>query len=527
MSIHVSEFRLSGAHALAGVISALKSEFRLEDESESNSTHVYFDSFDWRLYRAGVSIRKDDDGENQRLELCRLDESRSPDTLELDGAMPLFAWDFPAGSLRDQLSELLEMRVLLPQVEVNGLNRRFRVVDSEKKTTLRLVLEQYNTRSPEGVDGRPVDGRIRLIPVRGYEKALHKVEAFLAGELELEPVEMGALEEALASIGKVPGNYSSKLNFKFKPEMRSETVARQIHLHLLGIVESNISGTVEDLDSEYLHDLRVAIRRTRSALTQVKGVFPEDVVEGFKPRLAWVGQITGPTRDMHVYLLDFDKYRDSLPERFHADLDPLRRFLQVHQLEAHQDMARQMESEAFQQLRQDWRSYLESPESRSQALAYAGRPISELAGKRIYKIYNRVLEEGLAINDDSHPEALHELRKNCKKLRYLIEFFSSLYPEKDVKALIRALKSLLDNLGSFQDLEVQALKLREFAHQMVAEGEVPADTLLAMGMLVDGLLRRQVDAREVFAARFSAFAQKENRAVFKRLFARQKAKRNP
>jgi hypothetical protein len=53
---------------------------------------------------------------------------------------------------------------------------------------------------------------------------------------------------------------------------------------------------------------------------------------------------------------------------------------------------------------------------------------------------------------------------------------------------------------------------------MVAEGEVPADTLLAMGMLVDGLLRRQQESRLAFAERFARFADAEQLATFEQLF---------
>jgi hypothetical protein len=66
---------------------------------------------------------------------------------------------------------------------------------------------------------------------------------------------------------------------------------------------------------------------------------------------------------------------------------------------------------------------------------------------------------------------------------------------------------------------VQAEKLREFGRQMKEEGEVPSDTLLAMGMLVDGLLRSQQLARARFSDRFDAFAVKDNRSQFKGLFA--------
>ncbi len=129
------------------------------------------------------------------------------------------------------------------------------------------------------------------------------------------------------------------------------------------------------------------------------------------------------------------------------------------------------------------------------------------------------MKEGSAITPLSPADDLHELRKSCKKLRYLLEFFQSLYPRKQIRPLIKAQKVLLDNLGDFQDLEVQANKLRDYAHQMIKEEEVPADTLLAMGMLVDSLIKRQQEAREEFSTRFNAFAEREIRATFQSLFA--------
>ena len=103
--------------------------------------------------------------------------------------------------------------------------------------------------------------------------------------------------EALAAAGRVPGDYSSKLGFRLDPEQRADVTAKEILLHLLDTIEANVPGTRANLDSEFLHDLRVAVRRSRSALTQIKSVFAPEVVEDYKERLAWVGQITGPVRD--------------------------------------------------------------------------------------------------------------------------------------------------------------------------------------------------------------------------------------
>ena len=142
-----------------------------------------------------------------------------------------------------------------------------------------------------------------------------------------------------------------------------------------------------------------------------------------------------------------------------------------------------------------------------------------MASERIWRVYRRAIREGDAITTESPADDLHELRKTCKKLRYLMEFFQSLYPGGEIKSLIRVLKTLQDNLGNFQDYEVQVATLKEFSHQMVAEGMVPPDTLLAMGMLIDGLERRQHQAREEFAGRYAGFSAQDHQDRFRQLFA--------
>ena len=81
---------------------------------------------------------------------------------------------------------------------------------------------------------------------------------------------------------------------------------------------------------------------------------------------------------------------------------------------------------------------------------------------------------------------------------------------------------LLDNLGRFQDLAVQAQHLRETAQQMGDEGPVETDTLLAMGVLIGDLFSRQMQARTEFSSIFADFDGQENRARFRELFAPEK-----
>ncbi|MBF0254959.1 MAG: CHAD domain-containing protein [Gammaproteobacteria bacterium] len=307
------------------------------------------------------------------------------------------------------------------------------------------------------------------------------------------------------------------MNFHLDPAERADVAARHILGFLLGVIQDNLEGVKQDIDSEYLHDLRVAVRRTRSALSQIKEVFEPSLVEHFKQEFGWLGQITGPTRDMDVYLLKFPDYLNCLPEEYRGALEPLHRYLERHHSSEQKKLAKRLQSVRMQKLLADWDAFLRQPATNVSHYANAVRPVREVASKRIHKMYKRVISEGRAIADDSHPEELHELRKSCKKLRYLMEFFQSLYADEAIKGLIKSVKVLLDNLGDFQDLEVQAGKLRQMSEEL-RQARVSTDTLLAMGMLIDDLLQRQHQERAHFAERFAEFSDADNRSLFDQLF---------
>jgi hypothetical protein len=99
-----------------------------------------------------------------------------------------------------------------------------------------------------------------------------------------------------------------------------------------------------------------------------------------------------------------------------------------------------------------------------------------------------------------------------------MEFFQSLYPGDDMRGLIKQTKLLLDNLGGFQDLAVQAEHLRDTAERMRAEGAADLGALLAMGALTSNLLQGQQRARREFARIFDGFDNKANGKLFRALF---------
>ncbi len=520
MTVKQLQYELPSRTSIAALKSRLETQVPLRQEGAKTVERAYYDTVDWRLHASGSVLELDSSEGQTRMVWRALGTADALGSLVLKQP-PRFVWDFPTGSMRERLEPVLEMRALVAQAKVRSRVHALQWKNKEGKIILRAFLEDDRLLDGQTGKTRQMGKRLRIVPIRGYPKPLRQMEKLIGDELRLTPASEDPMLIALRVLGKQPAGYSSKLDIRLEPDMRADAAARRILATLLDAIEANEAGTKSDLDSEFLHDFRVAVRRTRSALSQIKGVLPQRILERFQPDFGWLGQVTGPTRDMHVYLLKFDDYRDSLPPNTQADLGPLHDFLVSHQKTEHRELVKQVNLPRYRKLVREWRKYLESPVSTraSAAVPNAGRPVLDVASERIWKVYRRVIREGRAITPGSPAEDLHELRKTCKKLRYLMEFFQNLYPPKEIKALIKALKILQDNLGDFQDLEVQAANLTHFSQQMVKEGEVPPQTLMAMGILVDGLARRQHQAREEFAARFGQFAEEQIRGQFQALFA--------
>jgi len=496
---------------LAAVAAALGEHLDVEPDSERSVDRTFYDTFDGRLHEEGL-VAVHDDGRLAVVDAGGYGERASA---PLNGRpQRIVAADLPPGSLRDVLEPLIDMRALTPIARVRSRLGVLRVLDDERKTVVRLAVEQ-----PTLAGGDALPGRLHVRPMRGYEKALARVRASVERELGLAAAAAPLHDDAVAAGGGRPGGVPSKVRVRLWPRQRADEAAATIAAGLLAIIEANVPGTLADVDTEFLHDLRVSVRRTRSLQRQLKGVFPPGPLGSFRAGFRWLQQVTGETRDLDVYLLEFEDFRAAIPAAHAADLDPLHDLLARRRERERRKMVAALRSERAEALLAGWRALVASlPEARVADRPDALRPIEDVAGERISKVYRRMVKLGRAIDDSSPPEALHELRKKGKELRYLLEFFSSLFPGDVVKPMVKSLKSLQDVLGRFQDRQVQSETIRALREDVV-KIDGGAAALMAMGLLVDRLEHQQEEAREEFAARFADFASGEQRRLVKDTFS--------
>jgi CHAD domain-containing protein len=303
-----------------------------------------------------------------------------------------------------------------------------------------------------------------------------------------------------------------------EPGQRSDIAVRRILGRLLDTLRANIDGVLEDLDPEPLHDLRVATRRTRSALSTIKGVLPDSVVDNFAHEFRWLGTVTGPCRDLDVHLIEMEVFQRRL-EISDGSLRPLRQLIEQSRKDEHRRVCESLRSARFRRLIDGWEEALHSDAAGESEPRNARRPVIDLAGKRIHKAYRRFVKRGAKLADEASEKAFHRLRIDAKKLRYLIEFFAELYPENTVRSAIKDLKRLQDILGGFNDMVVQRERLAVLADQLTASGEARPDTIVSMGRLAQAMAERQMEHRHAFADRFTSFADDENRQLYRRTFS--------
>ncbi len=511
-----SEFLPPDEMSLEAAGDALSVRLPVRERGLGETDRTYYDTFDGLVHEAGLYAV------HERGRIALVDRNTGAEIASMrmpQPTQPLLARDLDDGPLRNALLPVIDVRALLPLAHVHSRVRALDVLDGESKTVVRMSLEQPALISSAGRE-KALRPRLRLAVVRGYDSYLESVRRRVEEELAFRPADQAIVDEAVRAAGGVPGGIPSKIHVALSADQRSDAAVCAVLRRLLDVIEANLEGTIADIDSEFLHDFRVSVRRSRAVQRECKGVFAPDELAAFRTEFRWLQQATGDSRDLDVYVLEFDSLRAFVPESMRTDLGPLLVVLRGRRLTARRAMVRELRDQRCERLLSEWGALLEDLGSRpTDDRPDATVPIGELAARRIRTVYRRMVKMGRAIDGDSPAEDYHELRKKGKELRYLLELFGApLFPPEVVKPMIRTLKSLQDVLGRHQDREVQVATLSALRDEVSAHPSGPA-ALMAMGALVMRLGEDARATRAAFAESFAQFASKSQRELVEDTFA--------
>lgn len=322
-----------------------------------------------------------------------------------------------------------------------------------------------------------------------------------------------------AAEAETPGA-GTKPAFVLLPEEPAADATRRALVVLLEQMLAQQEGVLRGEDPEAVHDYRVAVRRTRSALGQVRDVFQSYRREKFRESFAWLAGESNVVRDTDVLLEQLPVYAAEIVPGGEAELAPLVARLREERALAHAALVKVMRSLRYRRLLRSWRSFLEKPPRVTlRSAPNAARPILAVASERISAVYKRIRKKARGFTEPVPAAELHELRIECKKLRYLLEFFRSLFPAGEIGAVLAHLKQLQELLGEMNDLEVQKERLIQLAAAPATGGRtpLPASTLFLMGRIAQRHERRQQQLRKDLDDRITELTHGEARKFFRAL----------
>ncbi|HET9649902.1 MAG TPA: CHAD domain-containing protein [Microlunatus sp.] len=464
-------------------------DLRLVDRTTRRRTHL--DTPDQRLRAAGLSLTQ---LENGVLVARRGRELAVRQDVGSSMSWPVLATDLPPGPVRELIAPVASIRAIVELATVQTRSTSFAVLNADHKTVARIGWTEGELINPTA---RPLGVQVEVEKLRGYATEAKDVRRRMAAAgldvADGEPWHDAVL--ALSGAGR-----PATRRFGMRPDQPGDLAVADALLGYLAEMETTVDGVVADIDTEYLHDFRVAVRRTRSVVKLLGDQLPADAVAWALAEFRWLGDVTTPTRDLDVYLLGMDGMRAAVsrPE----DLAPFERHIRRRRQAAQAELAEALRSPRYATLVRRWRSALADVIT---APTNSPETAADLARERIGHTFTQVSRRARSIKTSSPSVQVHALRKKCKELRYLLEVFRPLCDALTYKKVVGDLKQLQEVLGQFQDGEVQAAGLRDFAAEMVRSGDTPVDTLMAMGQLSAEFDRRQRSARAELDAHHESY----------------------
>jgi CHAD domain-containing protein len=385
------------------------------------------------------------------------------------------------------------------------------VLDERGKTVARVHLAERRAALPGGAE-HGLATTVQVEPLRGYGEAHARVVEFLRGDGDVVPAEAAGLGGVLRALGRDPDAQRLSWQIELAPREPAGRALRAVLLRYHEILRANEPGLLADVDVEFTHDVRIAIRRTRSVLRQAKQVLARAPRRHFKQEFAWIGRSTSRVRDLDLLALAAHGRRGRLGGADPADLEPLQRQLAEERREAFEGLVTDLRSPRYLDLMETWPLF--------QAAAApddppgAEEPVLAFAARRIARQHRRVREAAAELGQDPSPSELHSLRIECKELRYVADAFGRLFPVQPVAVLVKQQKRLQDVLGELNDVRVQR-ELVERSAAALASPSRPA--LIAIGRAIESLAARADRLRPEALERIADFVAADHRELLARL----------
>jgi CHAD domain-containing protein len=463
---------------------------------------TYADTDDWRLYRAGLSLRLRRRGRQVEATMKSMAGLSGGIRRRRELTEPLSSPDLDVlhqsqGPIGARVRAVAGPRRLRPLFEIRT-----------RRTTFPLLLDGDvagevaldRTTIPVGTGQEPA--RLRRVEVEVADATVPAVRDFVKGMQEscgLHPATVSKFEAALLATGQeVPGGWDLGPTTVGPGMTIGEVAFAGLRRHLSAVLLKEPGARLGE-DIEELHDMRVATRRLRAAMALFSDVLPVRAAR-LRDEMAWVAGALGSVRDLDVQLEQLERWIGRAPEDREA-LGSLRWLLQERRTEARRQLLEALDSPRFDRFISSFIALVRrGPLRRSRA---SRAPAEAVAPQLIGSRYRAARKAGGRIRKRSEASDYHRLRIRCKRLRYAIEFLAPIYGDPAAE-LAGRLAKVQDALGKHQDAVVAVDRLRQIA--LEERPPLPPATVFAMGQVAGRYQRQMRRLRKAFPSAYAGIS---------------------
>ena len=400
-----------------------------------------------------------------------------------------FWWDFTSPKVKRALKPLLGYRALQEVSFLQMRKWRFdiqcigRKLNKKDKTANKLkislfqfqhanydeylLLVENKTLSRKDVREKITEVGNSLLKIPTLEK-IKSVPAYVMDQLILRPsfIDKKSNEEKI-----------NQCLSGLSEDLPSELIVRQACYALMNCVRQNEQGIIDDIDTEYLHQYRVHLRKIRSLINLFKKCFSPDVYLDLKSRLSSVASRTNALRDLDVFILK----QHVKTGRQRPRQKVLYSKLAKKRNNAYLDLKQWLLSARYKKEMKELQSLLsKEPDYYNR---FSKHSIGVVLQKLMLKKYEKIREKGMLFHKLESDESIHQLRIDGKKMRYLMEFYFEISPQRKSVVLLKRLKRLQNILGDYNDSSVQQEMLKSYQTMFEKSGHFKKQSSVMMSQL--------------------------------------------
>lgn len=460
---------------------------------------VYFDTADRRLGAQGSSLR------------VRRNGKRCIQTIKLrsDGQLSRPEWETPVAAMVPELG-LFPLAEIGPPFETLAIDALSPIFTTRVRRQARTIVlpgatieVAFDEGTVEAGQGTAPLYEIELELKAGDIGALYDFGLAL---LELAPLRVGT--QSKAERGYALASHSQPAAERAKPSgvTRQDSVDAAIGKLLISChshMAANAAAAERGDTPDGVHQMRVALRRMRTALSLIHREIPAPCLKSLAGDAKFLASALGDARNWDVFRTSTvqDIANASLPGFDAAVLREAAEPFRQKSYDAVRDALAAAQTNRFVLSmgrilsRRAWRNDIGSD-----TLTILTEPVANLASRALNRLHRKALKQG---NDFRalQPEARHDLRLTLKKLRYATEFFLPLYDERRrSEAYLKRLAQLQDALGVDNDVSTTAHLL-----QAIGTSSRSPEVHRALGLVAGWQGRDRLEAMKSLNDRWKAF----------------------